>query len=73
MSYGFFLRWNVIGGVVWVATFTLLGYFFGNIPFVQNNFELVIVAISLISLVPAVIEGVKVRREIRQPQGETHQ
>lgn len=69
MSYDFFWRWNVIGGIVWVATFTLLGYFFGNIPFVQNNFELVIVAIILISLVPAGIEGIKVRREIRQPQG----
>ena len=70
MSYDFFWRWNVIGGIVWVATFTLLGYFFGNIPFVQDNFELVIVAIIAISLVPAVIEGIKVRREIRQPQGE---
>jgi membrane-associated protein len=70
MSYGFFWRWNVIGGIVWVATFTFLGYFFGNIPFVQKNFELVIVAIIVISLVPAVIEGIKVRREMRQPQEE---
>lgn len=70
MSYGFFWRWNIIGGVVWVATFTLLGYFFGNIPFVQNNFELVIVAIIVISLVPAVIEAIQVRRHIRQPQDE---
>jgi len=46
-----------------VATFTLLGYFFGNIPFVQNNFELVIIAIVLISFVPAVLEAVKIRRE----------
>ena len=64
MSYGFFFRWNVIGGLVWVATFTLLGYFFGNIPFVQNNFELVIVAIILISLVPAVVEGIKAKKEM---------
>ncbi len=70
MSYSFFWRWNVIGGVVWVATFTFLGYFFGNIPFVQNNFELVIVAIIVISLVPAVMEGIKVRREVRQLQGK---
>ncbi len=65
MSYGFFFRWNVIGGITWVATFTLLGYFFGNIPFVQKNFELVIIAIILISLVPAVVEGLKARRELR--------
>jgi len=64
MSYGFFFRWNVIGGLTWVATFTLLGYFFGNIPFVQKNFELVIIAIILISLVPAVLEGIKAKREL---------
>jgi membrane-associated protein len=70
MPYGYFLRWNVIGGVAWVAIFTLLGYFFGNILFVQQNFELVILAIIVISLVPAVIEGVKARKEFRKPQGE---
>lgn len=69
MSYGFFFRWNVIGGITWVATFTLLGYFFGNIPFVQKNFELVIIAIILISLVPAVVEGLKARRELRARAG----
>ncbi|MCL4488254.1 MAG: DedA family protein [Chloroflexi bacterium] len=63
MPYGFFIRWNVIGGVSWVATFTLLGYFFGNIPFVQKNFELVIVAIILISVVPIGVEGLKARRQ----------
>ncbi len=66
MPYGFFIRWNVIGGITWVAIFTLLGYFFGNIPFVQRNFELVIVAIILISLVPTVAEAMKARREIRR-------
>lgn len=64
MSYGFFFRWNVIGGIIWVATFTLLGYFFGNIPFVQNNFELVIIAIILISFIPAVVEGIKAKKEM---------
>ncbi len=70
MSYGFFLRWNVIGGITWVATFTLLGYFFGNIPFVQKNFELVIIAIILISLVPAVVEGLKARKEMKVAKGQ---
>jgi len=63
MNYGFFLRWNIIGGISWVAIFTLLGYFFGNIPFVQHNFELVIVAIIVISVVPAIVEIIKARRE----------
>jgi membrane-associated protein len=69
MSYGFFFRWNVIGGITWVATFTLLGYFFGNIPFVQKNFELVIIAIVVISFVPAVMEAVKARRAIKAGNG----
>ncbi|MFZ2360984.1 MAG: DedA family protein [Anaerolineae bacterium] len=71
MHYGFFIRWNVIGGIVWVAIFTLLGYFFGNIPFVQKNFELVIVAIVLISVIPAVVEALKARRELRKPAPNT--
>jgi membrane-associated protein len=68
MPYGFFIRWNIIGGISWVAVFTLLGYFFGNIPFVQKNFELVIIAIILISLVPAVIEGLKARKDLQKPK-----
>jgi membrane-associated protein len=63
MSYGYFLTWNLIGGVSWVALFTLLGFFFGNIPFVQKNFELVIIAIVLISLIPAIIEAYKIRKK----------
>ena len=74
MSYGFFFRWNIIGGVTWVAIFTFLGYFFGNIPFVQRNFELIIIAIIVISLVPAVLEAAKARKElatISQDQSNT--
>ena len=71
MPYGFFIRWNIIGGVTWVATFTLLGYFFGNIPFVQKNFELVIIAIIVISVIPAVVEGLKARTDLRKPKVET--
>jgi membrane-associated protein len=63
MSYGFFFRWNVIGGITWVMLFTLAGYFFGNIPFVRHNFEFVIVAIILISVVPIGVEWWKARRE----------
>jgi membrane-associated protein len=65
MSYGHFITWNLVGGVTWVAVFTSLGYFFGNIPFVQKNFELVIIAIVLISFIPAVIEAVKTRQEMK--------
>jgi membrane-associated protein len=63
MSYGYFATYNVVGGITWVATFSMLGFFFGNIPFVRKNFELVIVAIILISVLPMVYEWLKARRE----------
>jgi len=61
MSYGKFITYNIVGGVIWVLLFTLLGYFFGNLPFVRANFELVVVAIILLSVLPAVWEIVKGR------------
>ena len=64
MSYGYFFSYNIFGGIVWVVVFTLLGYFFGNIEFVKKNFEIVILAIIFISVIPAVWEAVKARREI---------
>lgn len=63
MSYGYFATYNVVGGVTWVFIFTMLGYFFGNIPFVKKNFELVIIAIILISVLPMFYEWWKARRE----------
>lgn len=63
MSYGYFFSYNVFGGITWVALFTLAGYFFGNIPFIKNNFEFVIIAIILISILPMVWEAIKARRE----------
>jgi membrane-associated protein len=63
MDYSYFITYNLAGGVTWVAIFTLLGYFFGNLEFVQKNFELVIIAIILISVVPMAYEWLKARRE----------
>ena len=63
MSYGYFATYNVVGGGSWVLTFSLLGYFFGNLEFVKKNFEFVIVAIILISVVPMFYEWLKARRE----------
>lgn len=63
MSYSYFATYNIVGGVSWVLIFTLLGFFFGNIPFVKKNFELVIVAIILISVVPMFYEWWKARRK----------
>jgi membrane-associated protein len=72
MSYGKFISYNVIGGVAWVALFTLGGYFFGNLPFVQDNFSLVILAIIIISVMPAIIEFIRERsRSSQEPQSPT--
>lgn len=61
MHYRKFLLFNVIGGITWSTIFVLLGYFFGGIPFVQENFELVIVGIVVISLIPALAGAVKAK------------
>ncbi len=56
MSYLYFVSYNIVGGLVWVAIFVTGGYFFGNLPIVRRNFTLVIGAIILLSVIPAVIE-----------------
>jgi membrane-associated protein len=61
MHFGRFTLFNTIGGILWVTIFTLLGYFFGGIPFVQDNFELIIIAIVVISLIPTVAGVIKAR------------
>ncbi|MBU0511959.1 MAG: DedA family protein [Chloroflexi bacterium] len=61
MTYGHFITFNVVGGILWVAIFIFGGHFFGNIPIVKENFEFVIVAIIAISVLPMVIEFFKAR------------
>jgi membrane-associated protein len=62
MSYARFVVYNIAGGLLWITLFAFGGYFFGNIPAVKRNFTLVIFAIILISLLPAVIEFVRQTR-----------
>lgn len=62
MRYGTFLFYNVLGALVWVVSLTLLGYFFGSIPIIKENFEYVVILIVLLSLVPPVIEFLRHRR-----------
>jgi len=63
MGYARFATFNVVGALVWVWSFLLIGYWFGNRPFVKQNFTLVIGVIILISVMPAVVEVVRARRE----------
>lgn len=55
MKYGQFISYNVIGGMSWVILATLAGFFFGNIPFVKENFSIVVLGIVLVSVVPMLI------------------
>ncbi len=62
MHYGKFIRYNIIGAVLWVVLFSYAGYFFANLPIVKNNLGLVLAAIIVISVMPAVIEVIRARR-----------
>ncbi len=66
MTYRHFLIYNVVGALLWVSIFTYAGYFFGETPFVKKNFTLVILAIIVISVIPALVEVVKAKREAKK-------
>lgn len=61
MRYPKFLTFSVAGTFLWVGLFNYSGYFFGQLPFVQQNFKLMILAIIAISLLPPVVEYLKHR------------
>jgi membrane-associated protein len=65
MSYRKFLTFNVIGGVAWISSLVYAGYLFGNIPWVKKNLSLIVVAIVIVSLIPAVTTFVGERRAAR--------
>ena len=62
MGYGKFATYNVVGGIVWVSVCMLAGVLFGRIPWVEEHFEAVIVAIVLISVLPIAFEYWRARR-----------
>lgn len=65
MNYLRFVLFSVSGGVAWVVSLTMAGVWFGNIEWVAKHFEAVVVMIVVISVVPLVVEYVKVRRAAR--------
>jgi membrane-associated protein len=73
MSYGRFVLYNILGGLLWTALFVFGGYYFGNQPVVKRHFTLVILAIIVLSLMPLVIELVQnYRRRARQTHAASH-
>lgn len=66
MTYRHFAFYNIVGAVLWVASFVFGGYFFGNLEIVKKNFTLVILAIIVLSIMPGVIEYIRSRKELRE-------
>lgn len=62
MRYGRFFRFNIIGGIAWVALFSYAGFWFGQRQIVKENLTLILLAIIMISILPAIIEIIRARR-----------
>ena len=67
MNYRLYLMYSIIGGVTWIGSLTLAGYFFGNIPVIKDNLTLMILVIVFVSFIPAILEFIRHRR--RQKAG----
>lgn len=66
MTYPKFIAYNIIGGLAWVSLFVFGGYFFGKLPFIQQNFSFVLLAIIFISVLPAIIEFIRGRQAAKK-------
>lgn len=69
MSYLRFATYNVVGGIAWVTSFLLLGYFFGGLSVVKDNFTYVIFGIILVSVLPPIVEVVRGKRKKQKVSG----
>lgn len=70
MHYLKFIGYNILGGFLWVTLFLGGGYFFGNLPFIKNNFSIVLIVIMAISIVPAIVAFIKERNNITTDEDE---
>ena len=66
MNYRVFVAFSALGSIAWISGFALLGYFFGNIPFIKNNLTMMVLAIVLISFLPAIRQIIRHRRQAAQ-------
>ena len=62
MNFGQFTYYNIIGGVLWIVSFLGIGFIFGNIPFIKDNFTYVMVVIIILTILPAIFAAIKARR-----------
>ncbi len=65
MTYRKFMLYNIVGAALWVVSITYLGYFFGNMPMIKNNFAIVVLVIIILSIMPAIVEVI--RTKLRKP------
>ena len=63
MEYRRFVTYNIAGGLLWTQGCILLGYWFGNVSFVKKNFEIVLISIVVLSIIPVVIEYLRHRKQ----------
>ena len=63
MRYRLFMLFSALGSLAWIGSLTVAGYFFGNIPVVKNNLTLIILGIIVISLLPALREFIRHRKQ----------
>ena len=66
MHYGHFITYNILGGLLWTGLFTIIGFFFGNIPFVKDHFSMIVIAIILVSVVPIAIVALKKKLTLKK-------
>lgn len=66
MTWREFMKYNVVGAVLWIGLFLTAGYFFGNVPAVKRNFSMVIIAIIIVSMLPALVEFARHRMFARE-------
>lgn len=66
MTYGKFAAYNISGGILWVASLTYIGFFFGNIAWIKANQGFIVIGIIVLSLIPVAIGALKSRAESRQ-------
>ena len=66
MTYGTFITYNIVGGLLWVSSMTLLGYFLGEIQFVEDNLEKFVLGIVFVSILPIIFEGIKAKMNVKK-------
>ncbi len=72
MDYRKFVMFNIVGGIGWVVSMSLLGYFFGQIPFVKQHIEKAIILIIVLSIAPVAVHAWKARKITCATRGSTH-